>query len=171
MLSKAKSDNEKLYILNELLELFKSTIYRQTMFAEFENIIASKIDKEEVLTKEEFNNIYYDLNKKYFGKNVIIDEEIKYEWQRIPHFYYNFYVYKYATGLSAACFIVKNILSGKENATHDYLNFLKTGNTMYPLDELKIAGVDLTDPKVTQSAIDMFGEYLEEFKTLYRSRR
>lgn len=170
MLEKASNNEEKLYILNELLELFKATIYRQTMFAEFENIIASKTDKEEVLTKDEFNNIYYDLNKKYFGENVIIDEEIKYEWQRIPHFYYNFYVYKYATGLSAACYIVKNILSGKENAVDDYLKFLKTGNTMYPLDELKVAGVDLTNPEVIESAMDMFNNYLEEFEKLYNER-
>ena len=170
LLAKAETKEEKLYILNELLGLFQSIIYRQTMFAEFENIIGQKADNEEVLTTEEFNKIYYDLCKLYFGENTLVDEDIAYEWQRVPHFYYNFYVYKYATGLSAACHIVNDILSGKENAVENYLQFLKTGSTMYPLDELKVAGVDLTKPEVIQSAVDMFEKYLNEFEDLYNGR-
>ena len=99
-----------------------------------------------------------------------MDEEIKYEWSRIPHFYYNFYVYKYATGLSAACMIVDNILSEKENAVEDYKNFLKVGSTKNPIDSLKIAGVDLTKKEVIESALKMFDNTIEEFKELYNKK-
>lgn len=168
MLNKVSTKEEKINILNQILELFKGSIYRQTMFAEFEKIIAQKNQEEEILTAEVLNETYLKLVKKYFGKNVIIDEEIKYEWQRIPHFYYNFYVYKYSTGLAAACYIVKNILEGKKDSKEKYLSFLKTGGSTYPLEELKIAGVDLTKPEVIQSAMDMFKEYLEMFEKLIK---
>lgn len=168
MLKNSKNKNEKLYILNRLMELFKGTIYRQTMFAEFERDMYAKRENKEALTNETLCNAYYDLNKKYFGPNIVVDEEIKYEWERIPHFYYNFYVYKYATGLSAACYIVEGIINGRENALEDYLNFLKTGGSMYPVDELKVAGVDIKDPKVIESAIHMFNDTIEEFKTLIK---
>lgn len=159
----------KLSILNRLMELFKGTIYRQSMFAEFEKDIYDMVEKEEVLTWENISNHYYELNKKYFGNDVIVDEEIKYEWARIPHFYYYFYVYKYATGLSAACYIVENILSGKEGALDSYLEFLKTGGKYYPLEELKIAGVDMNNPKVVESAINMFDETINEFLNIYNN--
>ena len=168
MLKNSKNKNEKLYILNRLMELFKGTIYRQTMFAEFERDMYAKRENKEALTNETLCNAYYDLNKKYFGPNIVVDEEIKYEWERIPHFYYNFYVYKYATGLSAACYIVEGIINGRENALEDYLNFLKTGGSMYPVDELKVAGVDIKNPKVIESAIHMFNDTIEEFKTLIK---
>ena len=151
------------------MELFKGTIYRQTMFAEFEKDMYEIVEKGNIFTWEDLSNMYYDLNKKYFGNDVVVDEDIKYEWSRIPHFYYNFYVYKYATGLSAACFIVDNILSGKENALESYLEFLSAGSKYYPLEELKIAGVDMTDPKVVESAIKMFDEAINEFNELYNS--
>ena len=166
LLKKSNSKEEKLNILNRLLELFKSTIYRQTMFAEFEKKIYELRESGNVLTSETICKEYYELNKLYFGNNVVVDDLIKYEWERIPHFYYNFYVYKYATGLSAACYIVKNILDNKENAKENYLNFLKSGGSMYPLDELKLAGVDMNKPEVVESAISMFKETIEEFKTL-----
>lgn len=166
MLNKVKTKEEKINILNQILELFKASIFRQTMFAEFEKIISEKNEKGEILTAEVLNNTYYKLVQKYFGNDIIIDEEIKYEWEGIPHFYYDFYVYKYGVGLAAACHIVKEILEGKENAKENYLEFLKTGGSMYPLDELKVAGVDLTDPKVIQSAIDMFKDYLNELENL-----
>lgn len=166
MLNKVKTKEEKINILNQILELFKASIYRQTMFAEFEKIIAEKNENGEILTAEVLNNEYYKLVQKYFGNDIIIDEEIKYEWEGIPHFYYDFYVYKYSTGLAAACHIVKGILEGKENAKENYLEFLKTGGRDYPLEELKIAGVDLTDPEVIQSAMDMFKDYLEELEKL-----
>ena len=121
-------------------------------------------EEKQALTNEVISNKYYEIVKKYFGPNVICDDEIKYEWARIPHFYYNFYVYKYATSLSAACFIANNILEGKENALKSYLDFLKTGGSMYPIDELKIAGVDMTKKEVVESAIKMFEQTIEEFK-------
>ena len=166
MLMNEESKEAKINILNELLDLFKGSIYRQTMFAEFEKIISEKAESGEILTADVLNNTYLKLVKKYFGNDVIVDEEIKYEWQRVPHFYYNFYVYKYSVGLASALYIVKRILNNEENAKEDYLNFLKTGGSMYPLDELKIAGVDLTNPKIIQNAMDMFKDYLEQFKKL-----
>lgn len=169
MLKVSKDTQEKLNILNRLMELFKGTIYRQTMFAEFEKKLYENNSKGEILTAEYISNMYYDLNKKYFGESVVLNEEIKYEWARIPHFYYFFYVYKYATGLSAACYIVDNILSGKENAKENYLEFLKTGGKYYPLDELKIAGVDMTSPKVIESALKMFNDVIDEFIEVYNT--
>lgn len=166
MLKNSTKKEEKLYILNRLMELFKATIFRQTMFAEFERDMYEKRENKEALTNDVLCDAYYNLNKKYFGPNVVVDEEIKYEWERIPHFYYGFYVYKYATGLSAACYIVEGILNGKENALEDYLSFLKTGGSMYPVDELKVAGVDICNPEVVESAIHMFDEIIEEFKNL-----
>ena len=168
MLKNSNDLNEKLNILNRLLELFKSTIFRQTMFAEFEKNIYEKRENKEPITNDILSNYYYELNKKYFGNDVVVDDLIKYEWERIPHFYYNFYVYKYATGLSAACYIVDRILNNKENALDDYLKFLKSGGSDYPIDELKIAGVDMNDPSVIESAIKMFDETLDEFKQLIK---
>lgn len=165
MLKKVKTKEEKIDILNQTLDIFKSSIYRQTMFAEFEKQIAEEVEKDEVLTAEKLNNIYYNLVKKYFGDRVVVDEEIKYEWERIPHFYYNFYVYKYSTGLAAAAHIVTRIINKENGALESYLAFLKTGGSMQPLDELKIAGVDLTNPEVIQSAMNMFKTYLENLKT------
>lgn len=158
---------EKLFILNRLMELFRATIYRQTMFAEFEKDIYDMVENDEVLTSDLLCDKYYNINKKYFGNNVVIDDEIRYEWERIPHFYYNFYVYKYATGLSAACYIVNRILSGEENAVNDYINFLKCGKSKSPLDSLLVAGVDLSDSKVIEEAVKMFDDTIEEFKKLY----
>ena len=158
---------EKLFILNRLMALFRATMYRQTMFAEFEKDIYDMVENDEVLTSDLLCDKYYDINKKYFGNNVVIDDEIRYEWERIPHFYYNFYVYKYATGLSAACYIVNRILSGEENAVNDYINFLKCGKSRSPLDSLLVAGVDLSDSKVIEEAIKMFDDTIEEFKKLY----
>ena len=166
LLNKVEDKNSKLYILGNLLELFKSTIFRQTMFAEFERDMYKKRENKEALTHEVLCDSYYKLNKKYFGDNVIVDDKIKYEWERIPHFYYNFYVYKYATGLSAASHIVEGILSDKENALENYLNFLKTGGSMDPVEELKIACVDIEKPEVINSAIKMFDEILNETKEL-----
>ena len=166
MLNKVSSKEEKINILNQILELFKGSIYRQTMFAEFEKEIALREQNGTILTADTLNSIYYDLVKKYFGNDVIIDEEIKYEWQHIPHFYYNFYVYKYSTGLAAACHIVKGILDGKEGAVDNYLAFLKTGGSDYPLNELLVAGVDLTKPEVIESAMDMFKDYLKQLEML-----
>lgn len=169
LLKNTSDKREKLIILNNLLDLFKATIFRQTMFAEFEKNIYEKHEKGEILTAELLCNDYYELNKKYFGNSVYVDDEIKYEWERIPHFYYYFYVYKYATGLSAACYIVNSILSGSKDALDNYLKFLTLGGSMDPLDELKVAGIDMTKPEAILSAIHMFDEILEEFEQLYNA--
>ncbi len=171
LLKTSQNNDEKLFILDNLMTLFKSTIYRQVMFAEFEQDIYKDAEQDIPLTADYLSNKYYELNKKYFGKNVIVDDEIRYEWARIPHFYYNFYVYKYATGLSAACHIVNDIISGKENAVENYKNFLKCGKTKTPLESLKLAGVDLSKKEVIESAIKMFNETIEEFKKIYKSSK
>ena len=167
LLKNSKSKDEKLSILNHLMELFKATIFRQTMFAEFEKNMHAKRENKEILTSTLLCNDYYELVKKYFGDGVIVDDLIRYEWQRIPHFYNDFYVYKYATGLSAACYIVEGILSDKENAKENYFKFLKSGGSMYPIDELKLAGVDMNNKEVVQSAINMFSDFIDEFESIY----
>ena len=167
LLKTSKDKTEKLSILNNLLELFKGTIYRQTMFAEFEQEMHDMSANGVVLTSDFISSKYYDVVKKYFGDGVVCDELIKYEWERIPHFYYNFYVYKYATGLSAACYIVNNIFKNGETAIADYKKFLSSGGSEYPVEELKFAGVDINSKEVIESAISMFDETLNEFETLY----
>ena len=164
LLKTSKDKEEKLFILDNLMNLFKSTIYRQTMFAEFEKIIHEDAEQDIPLTADYISNKYYELNKKYFGEGVVVDEEIKYEWSRIPHFYYNFYVYKYATGLSAACKIANDILEGKPNAVENYKKFLSCGTTLNPIESLKLADVDLNKKEVIESAINMFKDTIEEFK-------
>ena len=162
--------NEKLSIIDSLMELFKGSIVRQTMFAEFEYLMHKKEQEGTVLTSEFLSNEYYKLYEKYSGHNMISDKEIRYEWEKIPHFYYNFYVYQYATGLAAASYIAKNIMKGDKEALKNYLKFLTLGGSQDPIDELKVAGVDMNDPKVIQSAMDTFKDLIEEFKEIYRSR-
>lgn len=169
MLKNSNNKEEKLTIINHILDLYKATLYRQTMFAEFEKITHEKRENGEVLTSDLLSDIYYNLVKKYFGDNVVCDDLIRFEWARIPHFYYNFYVYKYATGIAAASYIVDGILSKKEGALENYMKFLKTGGSMYPIDELKIAGVDMNDENVILSAIKTFENYLNEFIEIYNS--
>ncbi len=166
MEDKASTKDEKLFILNERLDLFKATIFRQTMFAEFEKYIHELTDKGEILTSDNICNYYYELNKLYFGPGVVVDDEIRYEALRIPHFYTPFYVYKYATGLSIASYIVKNILNNTPNFKEKYLEFLKSGGRNYPLEVLKIVDIDLTDTKVFEEALDMFKETLDKFISL-----
>lgn len=166
VLNNTDDKEEKKYIINDLMSSFKSTIYRQVMFAEFERDMHALKEKGEVLINETISNHYYKLNQKYFGPNVVVDDIIKYEWERIPHFYYNFYVYKYAIGLSCACYIVNNILSGNKNALEDYKKFLSSGGSDYPVNELKIAGIDITSSEVIESAIKMFDDLINQFKAL-----
>ena len=168
LLKKTDSKKEKLFLLNKLLELFKGTIFRQTMFAEFEKNMYESHEKGIVLTPEYLNSEYYKLVCDYFGRDVVKDKLIQYEWMRIPHFYYNFYVYKYAIGLSAACKIVHDIELNCEKAISNYLAFLKTGGSMYPSEELKIAGVDISSPEFIEEAISMFKETISEFREIYR---
>lgn len=166
MYEKANTKEEKSYYLNELIDLIKSTVFRQTMFAEFESIMHKKYQKQEPITEKEISDTYYDLNKLYFGNNIISDKLIKYEWERIPHFYTPFYVYKYATGLSSAVCIAYNILNKKENALEKYLEFLKSGCSKYPLETLKDAGVDLISGYPVEETLKIFGEKVNELKKL-----
>ena len=158
---------EKLNILDNLMELFKGSIVRQTMFAEFEDLMHKKESEGEILTSKFISDNYYKLYKKYSGNVMICDDEIRYEWEAIPHFYYNFYVYQYATGLAAAAYIASNILEKKEGALDKYLKFLTLGGSMDPIEELKVAGVDMSDPEVIQKGMDMFKKTIEEFKNIY----
>ncbi len=162
MLKEETDLNKKLALLNQYLEGFKGTVYRQTMFAEFEKDTHAMCEKGEALTAESLSDEYLKLIKLYFGDDMVIDEKIKYEWARIPHFYYFFYVYVYATGFSSACAISENILNGKENAVKNYLEFLSMGSSKSPLDELKHAGVDLTTPEPINIALDKFEKVLIE---------
>jgi len=168
MYKKAKTKEEKLAILNEKLDLFKATLYRQTMFAEFEKEAHEYVDKGGVVTSTYLNDLYYKLNKDYFGDNVVVDDEIKYEWIRIPHFYSPFYVYQYATSLSIACYVASNILNNTPNFKEKYLELLKSGGKDYPLELLKIIDINLDDTKVFDSANKMFNDTLDEFVKIYK---
>ena len=170
LLNKSTDRNEKLYILDNLMETFKGSIIRQTMFAEFEDLMHKEEAKGTVLTSDFLSDNYYKLYKKYSGKNMISDKEIRYEWARIPHFYYDFYVYQYSTGLASACFIANNILNKKEGFLEKYLKFLSLGGSMDPVDELREAGVDISKPEVIEEALNMFKETIEEFKNIYSEK-
>ena len=168
LIDKSTDENEKLFLLNKLMELYKGTIYRQVMFAEFERDMHADLEHCEVLTNEYLSSKYYEIVKKYFGKDVVCDKLIENEWMRIPHFYYDFYVYKYAIGLSCATMIVDGILSHQEGALENYLNFLKTGGSMHPADELKVAGVDVFSEDVYESAITSFNNSIDSFIKIYK---
>ena len=163
MEAKAKTKEEKLNVLEDRLNTFKSTIFRQTMFAEFEKYIHELTDKGEILTTDNICNYYYDLNKLYFGNKVVLDAEIKYECLRVPHFYSPFYVYKYATGLSIASYIAENIMNKTPGFREKYIEFLKASGRDYPLEVLKIIDVDLKDAKVFDEAMKVFRKTLDEF--------
>ncbi|SHG80582.1 oligoendopeptidase F [Ornithinibacillus halophilus] len=166
MLNHVDDEKEKLYLLNHFLEGFRGTVFRQTMFAEFEHDIHKRAQNGEALTADKLTEIYYNLNKKYFGDDVVSDEEIGLEWARIPHFYYNYYVYQYATGYSAATALANKILSGEEGAVDRYLGFLKAGSSDYPIEVLKKAGVDMTSKQPILDALDVFEEKLNEMEKL-----
>ncbi|MGJ7919596.1 oligoendopeptidase F [Neobacillus sp. LXY-4] len=171
-LIKTTEDEEKrLYLLNHYLEGFRGTVFRQTMFAEFEHLIHQKAQNNEPLTPDLLTKEYYQLNKKYFGEeNIVIDEEIGLEWARIPHFYYNYYVYQYATGFSAATALSKQILEEGEPAVTRYLDFLKSGSSDYPIEVLKKAGVDMTSKKPIADACKAFEQKLMEMEKLLLKR-
>ena len=160
MVKNAKDDNEKLLYITSFLDKFRATVYRQTQFAEFESIVHDMEQNGEAITPESLSNVYYDLNKLYYGDNVVSDDYIKYEWARIPHFYTSFYVYKYSTGFCAALAIASDILANKEGAKEKYLEFLSSGGSKYPLDTLKACGVDMTTKEPIEAAIKMFADKL-----------
>ncbi|PWU67713.1 oligoendopeptidase F [Gracilibacillus dipsosauri] len=157
---------EKLYLLNHFLEGFRGTVFRQTMFAEFEHEIHVLSQNGEALTADKLTELYYNLNKKYFGDDLIVDEEIGLEWARIPHFYYNYYVYQYATGYAAAQSLANQILEEKEPAVERYLDYLKAGSSDYPIEVLKRAGVDMTEKTPVTNALKVFEEKLTEMENL-----
>ncbi|MER2122261.1 MAG: oligoendopeptidase F [Solibacillus sp.] len=160
-------DKQKIYLLNQWLDGFRGTVFRQTMFAEFEHMIHELDAKGESITSEKLTTIYYDLNKQYFGDAMTVDEEIGLEWARIPHFYYNYYVYQYATGQSAATALSKQILEEGEPAVERYINnFLKAGCSDFPIEVLKAAGVDMESPEPIALACKVFEEKLEELEKL-----
>lgn len=163
MLKNTDDEKKKRYLLNHFFEQFKGTLYRQTMFAEFEMEAHAKAEHGEVLSAESLCAMYKKLNEKYFGPDMVIDDEIALEWARIPHFYTPFYVYQYATGYSAAIAISTKILAGDEQVIAGYRKFLSGGSSMHPIELLKLCGIDMTRPDVVQEALDVFGELLKQW--------
>ncbi|RKL67729.1 oligoendopeptidase F [Salipaludibacillus neizhouensis] len=166
LLNKEEDKQRRLYLLNNFMEGFRGTVFRQTMFAEFEQIIHEKAQNGEPLTPDTLSEAYYQLNKKYFGENIVIDDQIGLEWARIPHFYMNFYVYQYATGYSAATALANQILEEGEPAVERFTDFLKAGNSDYPIEVLKEAGVDMTSAEPIQQALNVFEKTLDELESL-----
>lgn len=168
LIENTRDIEEKKYLIDDLIQDFKSTIYRQTMFADFELSIHEKEAEGEVLTHEMMCELYYDLNRKYYGKNIVVDEEIKYEWERIPHFYTSFYVYQYATSYAASIKIAQDILNKREGAVENYLEFLKLGCTKNPIESLKVAGVDMSKPTPLIEAFAYFEDLVNELDKFYK---
>lgn len=166
LLNKYNDPKIKAYIINYFLDGVKGTVYRQTQFAEFEHLIHQADQQGIALTSDYLNEQYFELNKKYYGDTMTYDDEIKLEWARIPHFYYNYYVYQYATGFSAATAFSKYILEKKEGAVEKYLNFLRAGSSDYPMNVLKEAGVDMSTNQVTKDALKVFEERLNQLDEL-----
>ena len=166
LLSKTTDKKERAYLINHFLEQFKGTLYRQTMFAEFELNIGRMIGEGQTLTADALCAEYKRLNELYFGPDMVVDDEIAMEWARIPHFYYNYYVFQYATGYSAAIALSRRILREGESAVKDYLGFLSGGCSKSPIDLLKGAGVDMASPEPVNQALQLFGELLDEMEKL-----
>ena len=166
LLAKTTDKKERAYLINHFLDQFKGTVYRQTMFAEFELWMNERVEAGETLTAEMMNKAYYELNKKYYGESVCVDELISVEWARIPHFFYDYYVFQYATGFSAAVAIANRILEEGESAVKDYLKFLSGGSSSDPISLLKLAGVDMTTAKPIEDALGLFNELIDEMEKL-----
>ena len=167
LLENSNSKEERVYLLNYYLEQFRTTVYRQTMFAEFEKITHESVESGNPLTAQDFNDIYLKLNQKYYGKSCIVDEDIALEWARIPHFYSNFYVYKYATGFLAASALSQQILNEGQVAVDRYIEFLKSGGSEYPLKQLKSAGVDMEKKESVDKALEVFRDLVEKLEKEY----
>jgi len=161
LIEKETNKNKKLYFINEELEQIRTTVFRQLMFAEFELMTHESLEKGEPLSAEDLNSIWMDLNKKYHGEHMNVDEEIASEWSRIPHFYTDFYVYQYATGYAAASSFANSILKGEESAVEKYKGFLKSGGSDYPINILKNAGVDMTSSRPLEATMERFKELLD----------
>jgi len=166
LLRKTTDKRERAYLINHYLEEFKGSVFRQTMFAEFELNIGKWIAEGKTLTAEVLCNEYRRLNECYYGPDIEVDDRIAMEWARIPHFYYNYYVFQYATGYSAAIALSRRILQEGESAVRDYLDFLSGGCSKSPIDLLKGAGVDMTSPEPVNQALELFGQLLDELEEL-----
>ncbi len=166
LLKTEKDEEKRKYILNHYLEQFRGTVFRQTMFAEFERDIHQHAEAGGAITAEYLCEHYLELNKKYYGPDVVIDEAIKYEWARIPHMYYNFYVYQYATGFSAAIALSSGILKEGEPAVERYLEFLSNGSKDYPINILRKAGADMATGAPVDNALKVFKEAVDAFDAL-----
>ena len=166
LLGKTTDKKERAYLINHFLEQFKGTIYRQTMFAEFELNIGKMVAEGQTLTADVLCQEYRRLNELYYGPDMVVDDQIAMEWARIPHFYYNYYVFQYATGYAAAIALSRRILKEGAPAVKDYLRFLSGGCSASPIDLLKGAGVDMTGPEPVEQALQLFGELLDEMEML-----
>ncbi|SCZ81940.1 oligoendopeptidase F [Acidaminobacter hydrogenoformans] len=166
LLKRVKDKAERLHLLNHYLDQFRTTVFRQAMFAEFEREIHEAVETGGALTADGLKILYRGLNEKYYGPDVVIDDEIAIEWARIPHFYYNFYVFQYATGFSAAIALSKAILGKEPGAAERYLEFLGAGRSAYPIEILKAAGADMASGAPVDEALELFGELVEEFDQL-----
>lgn len=166
LMKNAKDEKEELSYLEHYIESFRSTVYRQTMFAEFEKIAHNMAQEGKPLTLSDLSEVHLNLVKKYFGDNVVIDDIVQYEWARIPHFYNDFYVYKYATGFSAASVLSERVLNKEEGALEAYLNFLKDGGNNYPLDQLRNAGADMENPESIDIGLRKFAKLVDQLETL-----
>ena len=166
LLGKTTDKHERAYLINHFLDSFKGTVYRQTMFAEFELWMGKTSESGMSLTADALSKKYHELNKLYFGPDMVSDDGIAYEWARIPHFFYNYYVFQYATGFSAAVAIANRILAEGEPAVKDYKKFLSGGGSTDPISLLKIAGVDMSSPEPVNSALKLFGELIDEMEQL-----
>ena len=166
LLGKTTDKKERAYLINHFLEQFRTTLYRQTMFAEFEMNIGKLAQEGTALTPDVLNAEYRRLNRLYFGENIVLDDEIDMEWMRIPHFYYNYYVFQYATGYAAAIALSRRILREGESAVKDYIGFLSGGCSKSPIDLLKGAGVDMSATKPVEEALALFGELIDEMDAL-----
>ena len=168
LLRKSTDRRERAYLINHFLDQFKGTVYRQTMFAEFERELGRMAERGETLTADALGEKYLALNRLYFGPDMISDAQIALEWARIPHFYYNYYVFQYATGFSAAVALADRILREGESAVADYKRFLSGGSSTDPISLLKLAGVDMSTPAPVDAALAMFGELVDELDALTR---
>jgi oligoendopeptidase F len=166
LLKGVEDKTERLYLINHYLDQFRATVFRQAMFAEFERDIHTIVEQGGALTADVLKSNYRALNEKYYGPEMVIDDEIAIEWARIPHFYYNFYVFQYATGFSAAVALSKAILAGEEGAVERYLEFLSAGRSGYPIDILKSAGADMTTGAPVDQTLELFGQLVEMFDQL-----
>ena len=166
LLGKTEDKKERMALVNHFLDSFKGTVFRQTMFAEFELFMGEKAEAGEALTADLLEEKYLELNKLYFGPDMISDPEIALEWARIPHFFYNYYVFQYATGFSAAAAIAERILKEGKPAVDDYKRFLSGGFSADPVSLLKIAGVDMSTPAPVNSALSLFGDLVDEMERL-----